>query len=174
MQATEVLDASKADFVTEIWGFNTIPNLPLVPEHVLGDYNKLGIFGPTGSVRVSVMSIPPEIDGQPSELGDLIGKVDFGTGGGMTPGPGGPGMHRTDSIDFLIVLKGEIDIAYPGEDGQVKSVTVKEGDFIVQNGAYHEWRNRSKDLCVILVVVFGADRGSDSSSVGSLRELIIP
>jgi len=163
MQTTDILDHRTADVVTEIWGFNKIPNLPLTPEQVLGDYKKLGIFGPSGSVRVNISAFPPA-DGQSPDLGSLMSKIDFGTGGGMTPHPGGPGMHRTDTIDLAVILKGEIDLAYPAEDGQVQVITATEGDVIVQNGAFHEWRNHSSDYCVVLFVVFGTDRASSSAS----------
>ena len=83
-----------------------------------------------------------------------MAKIDFGTGGGMTPSELGGAMHRTDTIDLAVVLKGEVDIAYPGEDGQVHSVTAKEGNFFVQNGAFHEFHNQSNDPCMILMLVF--------------------
>ena len=67
-------------------------------------------------------------------------------------------MHRTDSIDLALVISGECDMAYPGEDGQLEEIHLKPGDFIVQNGAFHEWRNRSGAHCVIYIVLFGAER----------------
>lgn len=67
-------------------------------------------------------------------------------------------MHRTDSIDLALVISGECDLVYPGEDGQLKEIHLKPGDFIVQNGAFHEWRNRSGAYCVIYIVTFGTER----------------
>jgi gentisate 1,2-dioxygenase len=157
MQVEDLLDTETADRVTNIWGFDNIPQLPLTPEQVLGEYKRLGIFGPKDSVRVDLQVVPPEKAGE-TDLGALMAKIDFGTGGGMTPSELGGAMHRTDTVDLAVVLKGEVDIAYPGEDGQVLSVTAKEGDFFVQNGAFHEFHNRSNDPCVILMVVFGAER----------------
>jgi hypothetical protein len=157
MQVTDLLDTDTADVVTNIWGFDKTPELPLTPEQVLGEYKRLGIFGPKDSVRVDLQVVPSEKAGAP-DLGSLMSKIDFGTGGGMTQGEHGGGMHRTDTIDLEVVLKGEVDIVYPGEDGQAHTVTVKEGDFIVQNGAFHEFRNHSNDPCVILIFVFGAER----------------
>ncbi len=158
MQASDLLESTSADLTTNIWGFDQIPNLPLTAKQVLGHYQKKGIFGPKGSVRVNVASYPPEKGNQAPELGPLISKLDLGTGGGMTPGKEGGGMHRTDSIDLAVVISGEIDLAYPGEDGHVKEIHLKQGDFLVQNGAFHEWRNRSGAHCVIFLVVFAADR----------------
>ena len=87
-----------------------------------------------------------------------MAKIDFGTGGGMTQGEYGGSMHRTDTIDLAVVLKGEVDIAYPGEDGQVRTTTAKEGDFLVQNGAFHEFHNRSDHPCVLIMFVIGVER----------------
>ena len=157
MQVDDLLDTETADRVTNIWGFDKIPRLPLKPEQVLGEYKRLGIFGPEDSVRVDLQVVPPEKAGE-TDLGALMAKIDFGTGGGMTPSELGGAMHRTDTVDLAVVLKGELEIAYPGEDGQVQSVTGREGDFFVQNGAFHEFRNRSDDPCVILMFVFGAER----------------
>jgi hypothetical protein len=157
MQVDDLLDTDTADRVTNIWGFDSIPQLPLTPEHVLGAYKRLGIFGPKDSVRVDLQVVPPEKAGD-TDLGALMAKIDFGTGGGMTQSEHGGAMHRTDTIDLAVVLKGEVDIAYPGEDGQIHTTTAKEGDFFVQNGAFHEFHNRSDAPCVILMVVFGAER----------------
>jgi oxalate decarboxylase/phosphoglucose isomerase-like protein (cupin superfamily) len=157
MQVDDLLDTETADRVTNIWGFDEIPQLPLTAKQVLGEYKRLGIFGPKDSVRVDLQVIPPEKAGV-TDLGSLMAKIDFGTGGGMTQGEYGGGMHRTDTVDLAVVLKGEVDIAYPGENGQVHTTTAKEGDFFVQNGAFHEFHNRSDDPCVILMFVFGAER----------------
>jgi hypothetical protein len=160
MQASDLLDATTADLVTNIWGFDRVPDLPPASAHVLGEYRKMGVFGPMGAVRVNIISLPPEIGGRP-DFGERVSRLDLGTGAGMAPGKEGGGMHRTDSIDLAIVLKGESDIAYPGEDGQLREIHIREGDFIVQNGAFHEWRNRSKEYCVILVFIVAAERKAD-------------
>ena len=60
MQVDDLLDTETADRVTNIWGFDEIPQLPLTPEQVLGEYKRLGIFGPKGSVRVDLQVVPPE------------------------------------------------------------------------------------------------------------------
>jgi CRP-like cAMP-binding protein len=69
-------------------------------------------------------------------------------------------MHRTDTIDLAVVLRGEVDIAYPGEDGEVQTTTAKQGDFFVQNGAFHEFHNRAEEPCVILMFVLGAEKNA--------------
>jgi quercetin dioxygenase-like cupin family protein len=62
-----------------------------------------------------------------------------------------PRNHRTDSIDYAIVLAGEIDMTL---DDQV--VTLRAGDVLVQRGTIHNWINRSNVPCVIAFVLIDA------------------
>jgi quercetin dioxygenase-like cupin family protein len=52
--------------------------------------------------------------------------------------------HRTDSIDYAVVMSGEIDMDI---DGAV--VHLKAGDVLVQRGTIHNWINRGKEPCII-------------------------
>lgn len=65
-----------------------------------------------------------------------------------------PGMHKTDTIDYIIVLKGEIDFIL--ETGEVH---LQEGDMIVDTGVNHSWANRSGKPCVLAAVMIGVERG---------------
>ena len=158
VQASDLLETTLVNLPTNIWGFDQLPTLPLTAEQVLGEYRQKGLFGPKGALRVDVMSFPPETSNQAPDLGALMAKVDFGTGHNMTPGKSGGGMHRTDSIDLVVVIGGEGEMAYPDEDGELKEIHLKLGDFIVQNGNFHEWRNRSGAPFVVLIVTLGAER----------------
>lgn len=62
-----------------------------------------------------------------------------------------PRNHRTDSIDYAVVLSGEIDMTL---DDQV--VTLRAGDVLVQRGTIHNWINRSDAPCVIAFVLIDA------------------
>jgi quercetin dioxygenase-like cupin family protein len=61
-------------------------------------------------------------------------------------------VHRTDSIDYAVVLSGEIDMEL--EKGE--EVHLKAGDVLVQRGTVHNWVNRSKAPCVIAFVLVDA------------------
>jgi Cupin domain. len=65
-----------------------------------------------------------------------------------------PGMHTTDTVDYGIVLSGEIYLEL--DDG--KELHLKAGDCIVQNGTRHGWRNRSAQPCVMAFIMIGAKR----------------
>ncbi|HEY6367988.1 MAG TPA: cupin domain-containing protein [Candidatus Binatia bacterium] len=67
-------------------------------------------------------------------------------------GPGvAPRNHRTDSIDYAVVLSGEIDMEL---DDSV--VHLKTGDVLVQRGTIHNWVNRGATPCVIAFVLIDA------------------
>lgn len=158
VQASDLAETIMAGLPTNIWGFDQLPTLPLAAEQVLGEYQQKGLFGPKGALRVDIQSLPPETGNKAPDLGPLLAKLDLGTGHNMTPGKWGGGMHRTDSIDLVVVISGEGEMAYPDEDGQLKEIHLKVGDFIVQNGNFHEWRNRSGAHFVVLIVALGAER----------------
>ena len=63
-----------------------------------------------------------------------------------------PRNHRTNSIDYAVVLSGEIDMEL--DDGQV--VTLRAGDVLVQRGTIHNWVNRSNAPCVVVFVLIDA------------------
>jgi len=158
VEASDLPETITAGLPTNIWGFDQLPALPLAAKQVLGEYLGKGLFGPEGALRVDIMSFPPETGNQAPDLGTLMAKVDFGTGHNMTPGKSGGGMHRTDSIDFVVVINGEGDMSYPDENGDLKEIHLKVGDFLVQNGTFHAWHNRSLSPFVLLFVTLGAER----------------
>jgi mannose-6-phosphate isomerase-like protein (cupin superfamily) len=63
-----------------------------------------------------------------------------------------PRRHRTDSIDYAVVMSGEIDMEM---DDTV--VHLKAGDGLVQRGTMHNWVNRGTTPCVIAFVLISAD-----------------
>ena len=70
----------------------------------------------------------------------------------MLPGGSSP-MHRTNSIDYGIVLSGEVELEL--DDGIV--TTAGPGDIIVQRGTMHLWRNRSAtEKCRIVFILIEA------------------
>ena len=99
------------------------------PAHYLGDEDmgerQLGIQPPAGGTRFSVLEIAP---------GNK------------------PYMHRTDTIDYVICLAGEVDMEL--DDG--KTVKMKTGDVMVQRGTVHNWVNRGTEPCTMAVILIHA------------------
>jgi quercetin dioxygenase-like cupin family protein len=63
-----------------------------------------------------------------------------------------PRVHRTESIDYAVVVSGEIDMEL--EKGS--EVHLKAGDVLVQRGTVHNWINRGKVPCVIAFALIDA------------------
>ena len=67
-------------------------------------------------------------------------------------GPGvAPRNHRTDSIDFAVVMSGEIDMQF--DDNEVH---LKAGDVLVQRGTNHAWSNRTDAPAYLAFVLIDA------------------
>jgi quercetin dioxygenase-like cupin family protein len=62
-----------------------------------------------------------------------------------------PRNHRTDSIDYAVVMSGEVDMEL--DDA---TVHLKAGDVLVQRGTIHNWVNRGTEPCVIAFVLIAA------------------
>ncbi|HVO93631.1 MAG TPA: cupin domain-containing protein [Terriglobales bacterium] len=62
-----------------------------------------------------------------------------------------PRNHRTDSIDYAVVMSGEIDMVL---DDSV--VHLRAGDVLVQRGTIHNWINRGTEPCVMAFVLIDA------------------
>jgi mannose-6-phosphate isomerase-like protein (cupin superfamily) len=63
-----------------------------------------------------------------------------------------PRHHRTDSIDYAVVMSGEIDMEM---DDTV--VHLKAGDVLVQRGTIHNWVNQGMEPCVIAFILISSD-----------------
>ncbi|WP_049731382.1 cupin domain-containing protein [Rhizobium ecuadorense] len=70
--------------------------------------------------------------------------------------PDAPGMHTTDTVDYDIVLDGEIWLEL--DDGA--ETLLKQGDVVVQCGTRHAWRNKGDKPATLCFVLIGAERGS--------------
>lgn len=65
-----------------------------------------------------------------------------------------PGMHTTNSIDYGIVLRGEICL----ELDAGRTERLRAGDVIVQNGTRHAWRNPGDEVALMAFILIGAAR----------------
>lgn len=109
---------------------------------------------PMGTVlRISV--VPPETEETrnltPEQARELFRKS--GAGEASTFGRGGrhPMMHRTETVDYAVVLEGEITLLLDEGDVQLKA-----GDVVIQRGTNHAWSNRSgKPVRMLYVLMDG-------------------
>lgn len=75
----------------------------------------------------------------------------IGAGHAPDHASGDPMMHTTATVDYIIVLKGEIyAIMDKGE------TLLKQGDILVQRGTNHSWSVRSDEPCIVAAILVGA------------------
>jgi quercetin dioxygenase-like cupin family protein len=92
---------------------------------------------------------PTDRSGEPTGLvepnGSILRIVD------LAPHTRSP-MHRTNSLDYGIVLTGEVDLELDGG----KLTRIRQGDVIVQRGTIHAWINPGPTTCRIAFILLGA------------------
>lgn len=62
-----------------------------------------------------------------------------------------PAPHRTESVDYAVIISGEIDMVLDEQ-----TVHLRAGDVVVQRGTRHDWRNDGSEPCVIAFCLVGA------------------
>jgi mannose-6-phosphate isomerase-like protein (cupin superfamily) len=135
-----------------LWGGDEAPRFPddgTTPDHS-------GYFPPVGGFRFGFFTLPPdEGRGVPADLdvGAALSELEEllpGLAGHMEPDE--PGMHTTATVDFEVVLSGEVALEL--DDGA--TVRLGPGDTVVQNGTRHRWSNPGQDPAVLAVFICGA------------------
>jgi mannose-6-phosphate isomerase-like protein (cupin superfamily) len=99
-----------------------------------------------------IAEFPPHTGGEVRDHEALL--RDFGIGADVKRGhaPRHPAIHRTRSIDYVIVLEGEIDLLL--DEGEVR---LHAGDVVVQRGTNHAWTNRGNAVCRLGMVFIDAE-----------------
>jgi len=100
----------------------------------------IALLPPGGGTRIRILDIPPD-DGTVAALPREAVRALFeaiGAGHALAENAPHPLMHRTETVDYGIVLEGEIVLIL--DEGET---VVRAGDIIVQRGTSHAWANRS-------------------------------
>jgi hypothetical protein len=66
---------------------------------------------------------------------------------------GHPWMHRTPTIDIIVIISGAMDLILDGGD----EVRLETGDSVIQRGTMHGWRNEGPDPCVAVAFMVRAE-----------------
>ena len=152
--AAQILQRSSRPSVTltNFWISNGTPAEYDGPEETCtGDFV---LYPPAHGSVFRCVEFEPE---DPDVLAQLDGKAAFAEMGASTnivEGARHPFRHRTDSVDYAVILKGEIDMLM--DDSEVH---LKAGDVVVQRGTNHAWSNRGAESCMIaFILVDGVTR----------------
>lgn len=139
----------------EVWNTQATP-API--DAASGEPHEDGIVlaPPKNGTRIRVLDIPPEGDGirnmTPEEARAHFAEVGAGSASAHGEGSRHALMHRTETIDYGIVLEGELVLIM--DEGET---TVRAGDIVIQRGTNHGWANRSDKNCrIAFILIDGA------------------
>jgi mannose-6-phosphate isomerase-like protein (cupin superfamily) len=138
--------------LVEVWATDSIPTVPVAPVDPTTTMKSF-VPGP-GGTRFRIVQFPgasTRAFDQEAFRREYLVKAP-GLAEAMEQQDSG--MHTTDSVDYGVVISGEITLEL--DDGA--TVRLKQGDCVVQNGTRHAWRNSSTTPCVMAFVLVGATR----------------
>ncbi|MCG2616189.1 cupin domain-containing protein [Terrimonas sp. NA20] len=139
----------------EIWHTNETPALIMAQP---GDRDEEGLMlpPPGNGTRLRMIEFPPEGEEiRKLTVADAVakfrsmGEAEASTSSSSAPHPL---MHKTKTVDYGIVLEGEITLVLDKDE-----TTLSAGDIVIQNGTNHAWANRSGKICrMVFILIDGA------------------
>ncbi|MBT2304897.1 cupin domain-containing protein [Variovorax paradoxus] len=118
---------------------------------------QVGFAPAEGETRLMFVTFPPDAVMTRADFDAAAFGAEFAArvpGLAETFEPNHPGMHTTDSIDYDVVLEGEITLEL--DDGA--QVLLRRHDVAVQHGNRHAWRNPGDRPATMLFVLIGTQR----------------
>jgi mannose-6-phosphate isomerase-like protein (cupin superfamily) len=136
---------------TDLWRTNEMPaRIARRPEEPTGGPRKI-VANPNGTI-VRISTVPPEgewmreMDGERAkQVFAALGNPEAST---FADNKRHPFMHRTETIDYAIILEGEMYCVLDDTE-----VLLKAGDVLVQCGTNHAWSNRSGKPCKVAFIL---------------------
>jgi len=136
-----------------IWSTSATPAPVDAPDRIA---EHKGLYPPKNGTVIRIMDIPPE----PQDKAELAA---WYTTGQRATFPDRerrtadktkhPGMHITDTVDYAIILFGEMYAVM--DDGET---LMRAGDVLVQRGTNHAWSNRSGEVCRVAFILIDGQR----------------
>jgi len=112
----------------------------------------IGVPPPRRGSIFRIAEFPPDTGGDVRDNSAVL--RDFGIGPDVARGhaPRHPAIHRTRTIDYVIVLEGEIALLLDDSE-----LLLKTGDVVVQQATNHAWINRGGAVCRLGMVFIDAE-----------------
>jgi mannose-6-phosphate isomerase-like protein (cupin superfamily) len=105
---------------------------------------------PKNGTIVRIVEFPPD-NTRPQDSDTAAGFKAIGAGHAQDKQSSDPMMHKTSTVDYIIVLKGEIYAVM--ETGEK---LLKAGDILIQRGTNHSWSVRTSEPCIVAAVLVNA------------------
>jgi len=124
--ATNTRSPRPGQYTTMMWCSDDMPvSMPLGEDVEDMGARKLGTYPPVNGTRFMIAEYPPGNH---------------------------PRRHRTETIDYIVVLSGRVQMFLDNEE----MVELGEGDVMIQRGTYHAWLNPGPDVCRMAFVLIDA------------------
>ena len=147
--AARTVDARPGYVVNNIWITGAAPDVVGAPDGIEGHE---GVLPPAGGTVLRIIDYPPDPE-DPEEMArqfeGMFGKLfeDAGRPEGVSAHPG---MHTTETVDYAIVIEGEITAIMETEE-----TVLGPGDVLIQRGTNHAWSNKSGKPAKVAFVLIG-------------------
>jgi mannose-6-phosphate isomerase-like protein (cupin superfamily) len=146
----------------EVWNTRETP-VVIEQDFIEPTERALMLGPPKGGTRLRIIDFPPEsaairqltADGASAAFAQMGDAAAAGTHSGAPH----PLMHRTQTVDYGIVLEGELTMIM--DRGET---TVRAGDIVVQRGTNHAWSNRSGANCRVAFVLIDGQFSNELKS----------
>lgn len=173
--------------LTEVGGLPTVVELAAIPGTVFHEVwstsgspvvvdngadptlGPLVLPPPAAGTRIRFVDIPPDTDEflahGAGRMGEAFSEIGDRHASTVTDTSPHPLMHRTESVDYGIVIDGEMTLVL--DDGEV---LLKPGSVVVQRGTNHAWANRSGKPCRMLFVLVAGSYAPEIATSLAVRQ----
>jgi quercetin dioxygenase-like cupin family protein len=126
----------------DIW---SVPSVPTTIEATTSDPTAIPLDFeiPKTGLRIRYLDVPP------------------------ASGDSEPFMHRTESLDIVIIIDGEMTMPMDGQE-----ILLRTGDVLVQRGTNHAWVNRSDRVCRVLYIIIAGKLSPELMKSLGLTEIV--
>lgn len=138
----------------EVWSTAATPvSIDNGPDPTLG---ALSLSPPRHGTRIRFVDVPPDtaefLAHGAQQMGAAFAQVGDTHASTVKADSPHPLMHRTESVDYGVVIAGEITLILDDSE-----VNLKTGDVVIQRGTNHAWANRTNQMCrMLFMLVDGA------------------
>jgi mannose-6-phosphate isomerase-like protein (cupin superfamily) len=137
--------------LTELWETTSGPATNTGTDDAAASIAHLEPQAGSGGTVVRYCEFPPYSD-KALEAAAVEDVGDFAEDGVFAPSERHPMMHKTSTVDYIIIIKGEIWSILEEEE-----TLLKAGDILIQRGTNHAWSNRSDEPCIFAAVLVSAE-----------------
>ena len=120
----------------------------------------LQLSPPANGTRIRFVDIPPDTEDflktGAARMGTAFSEIGEQEASTVTEKSPHPLMHRTESVDYGVVIAGELTLVL--DEGEV---VLRQGTVVVQRGTNHAWANRSGEMCRMLFVLVDGSYAPD-------------